>query len=104
MPISQVGSKGKVLWRVSPSGTVQLTDSVAEEEPLEIALQLHGRRLPVAITMRTPGEDLHLALGFLFTEGIIPPNLPLGDGAQVQENSVELTCPPGFTPELQRAE
>ena len=42
-------------------------DVVAREEPLEI--QVQGASL--AVLMRTPGEDLDLALGFLTTEGII---------------------------------
>lgn len=42
-------------------------DSVAAEEPLEI--RVSGRRL--AVTMRTPGDDFALALGFLLSEGII---------------------------------
>jgi FdhD protein len=44
-----------------------LQDLVAVEEPLQIRL---GKR-NVAITMRTPGHDLELAAGFLFTEGIL---------------------------------
>ncbi len=104
MPILQVGSKGKEVLRVSAHATTRLVDQVAEEEPLEIALHYRGRRLPVAITMRTPGQDLQLAIGFLFTEGIIPPNLPVGGGAQVRVNAVELPCPPGFTPDLRRTE
>jgi FdhD protein len=43
------------------------TDTLAVEEPLEIRLA----GCNVAVTMRTPGADLDLALGFLFTEGII---------------------------------
>ena len=48
-------------------GAQSVTDAVAREEPLEIRIE--GR--PVAITMRTPGHDLELAAGFLFTEGVI---------------------------------
>lgn len=43
------------------------SDLVALEEPLEI--RLAGER--VAILMRTPGDDHRLALGYLFSEGII---------------------------------
>jgi FdhD protein len=52
------------------------TDAVATEEPLGIRLgysRADGSRAEeeVAITMRTPGYDEDLAVGFLFTEGII---------------------------------
>ncbi len=43
------------------------SDELAVEEPLQIML---GRRA-LAVTMRTPGHDLDLVTGFLFTEGII---------------------------------
>jgi FdhD protein len=42
-------------------------DSLAAEEPLEI--RIGG--VPLTVTMRTPGNDLELAAGFLLTEGII---------------------------------
>ena len=45
----------------------QNTDMIAREEPLEIRVE--GK--PIAITMRTPGDDLDLAAGFLYTEGVI---------------------------------
>jgi FdhD protein len=50
-------------------------DFLAIEEPLEIRLEFsaENQRITqsISITMRTPGDDFDLALGFLFTEGII---------------------------------
>lgn len=50
-------------------------DLLAVEEPMEIRLDFGTARerhsQPISVTMRTPGNDFELALGFLFTEGII---------------------------------
>jgi FdhD protein len=53
--------------KVEGSGTAPAQDLVAVEEPLEI--RIGGK--PVSITMRTPGNDVELAAGFLFGEGIL---------------------------------
>jgi FdhD protein len=42
-------------------------DYLAAEEPLEIRVA----DKPLSVTMRTPGDDLELAAGFLFTEGLV---------------------------------
>lgn len=62
--------------RISSNAAIEEFDDVlAVEEPLEIRLGFRkGGRLEhkaISITMRTPGEDGELAVGFLFTEGIV---------------------------------
>ncbi|MGN9775141.1 formate dehydrogenase accessory sulfurtransferase FdhD [Micromonospora sp. H33] len=53
--------------------SVRRRDTLAVEEPLEIRVGPPGpgQRRPLAVTMRTPGDDLDLAIGFLLTEGLI---------------------------------
>ena len=66
-------------------------DRVAVEDPLEI--RIAGR--PVAVTMRTPGHDEELALGFCLSEGIPAHSASLP--ADLAANTVEVDAP-GFEP------
>jgi FdhD protein len=59
--------EARVTMREVRRAGVAVLDAVAVEEPLEI--RVDGE--PVATTMRTPGSDADLALGFLFAEGIL---------------------------------
>jgi FdhD protein len=46
-------------------------DQVVTEEPLEIrAGGAHQEAVPIGVTMRTPGNDFELAVGFLLSEGL----------------------------------
>lgn len=62
--------------KIMPGQTFETRDPVAVEEPLEISLEYGPaaarQRQNVSVTMRTPGQDAELAIGFLFTEGILP--------------------------------
>ena len=64
-------------------------DDVAIEEPLEI--RVDGR--PLAVTMRTPGHDEELALGFLYGEGLIVGPARAGPTEDFAANTVEIAGP-----------
>jgi FdhD protein len=65
----------------------QTGDVVAVEEPLE--LRIGGQ--PVAVTMRTPGHDEELALGFALSEGLRPRGARPPD--DLAANTIELDAP-----------
>jgi FdhD protein len=62
-------------------------DLLAVEEPLEI--RIGGQ--PLTVTMRTPGDDLDLAAGFLFTEGLLSPAVDLRQIRMCDENVADAT-------------
>ena len=103
-------------FRGGELGVVDDPDLVATEEPFEIRLgyfRRDGSRAeePVSITMRTPGDDEDLAVGFLFTEGIIRTGSDVqGVVARGQSaaggliNVVRVDLNPGVTVDFKRLE
>lgn len=53
--------------RVTVDARTEVSDRVAVEQPLQV--RLDGQ--PFSVIMRTPGDDPHLAIGFLFSEGVV---------------------------------
>lgn len=81
---------------ILPSNIIKVTDAkrqhtrdnLSVEEPLEIILDFPERkRLTLAITMRTPGNDKELVAGFLFSEGLVKNNSGLLDLSQDTESA-----------------
>jgi FdhD protein len=79
-----------------PAGATE-RDAVAVEEPLEI--RIGGR--PVAVTMRTPGHDEELALGFCLSEGLQPAAARVPD--DLAANTVDVDAPAFDPARLQRS-
>jgi FdhD protein len=88
---------------------LEVEDELAVEEPLEIGLRYGSKDRPiskaVSVTMRTPGHDDELALGFLWTEGIIGRLHQVArTSILVGENKVVVTLNENQAPALQKAE
>ena len=81
-------------------------DVLATEEPLEIMLKTGKDQIPspVSVTMRTPGNDEELAVGFLFTEGIIASKKHLNNtiSQQFSDNQVIISLHPDFDVDLKK--
>jgi FdhD protein len=90
-PAAPPYSTAAVYARRLPSGD-RAEELLAVEEPLEI--RIGGT--PVAVTMRTPGHDEELALGFCLTEGLEPVAAQVPD--DLAANTIEVDAP-AFDPE-----
>jgi FdhD protein len=79
--------EARMIARIERDGGV--ADEVAIEDPLEI--RVDGE--PLAVTMRTPGHDEELALGFLFGEGLIDSARIAGPTGDFASNTIEVAGP-----------
>ncbi len=60
-------SESRIILKLTDGNAVSSEDHLVVEEPMEIRVRGHA----ISITMRTPGHDAELAIGFLLSEGII---------------------------------
>ena len=92
--------------RVTNRTTDSGRDCVAIEEPLEIGLNTYAEGGPVhqtiSVTMRTPGEDSELAVGFLFSEGIVEDMSQVEAISGHRDNRIEVTLAAGHCPDVTR--
>jgi FdhD protein len=92
--------------RMGDVGARSDSDRVAVEEPLEIRLScvVKGARevRSLAITMRTPGDDVNLVAGFLFSEGIVTHGDDISAISEVAENIIQVDLAPEKTFDLER--
>ena len=84
----------KKIIKVLGDDFVEHMDDIAVEEPLQISISILEPESPItnkniSITMRTPGHDQDLAIGFLFTEGIIQASDQI-KGIILGENSINV--------------
>jgi FdhD protein len=67
-------------------------DTLAIEEPLEIIIGYDSagqrQRKTISVTMRTPDHDAELALGFLYTEGVIAAYKDIANVRHIEENRI----------------
>ena len=88
MKESGIGSH-KIIRRKRDGDLEYLPDELTIEEPLEIRI---GRR-PIATTMRTPGHDEELAIGFLLSEAIVHSRDEIASPSLVSDNRVVVDLP-----------
>lgn len=91
---------------MSATGRSSHTDFVAVEEPLELRLVFgpapRRMRATLGVTMRTPGHDAELAVGFLLAEGVIGEAGDILSIHQVEVNAVRIELHPRVQFEVEK--
>ncbi len=93
--MTPVGVRDIAVQRLRGDRVESASERVVVEEPLETRLDGES----VAVTMRTPGSDIELALGFLVSEGVLedPDAVATVGHCDENENVIEVRTQPGAT-------
>lgn len=94
-----------IVHTVTRNAVGEKTDWLAVEEPLEIHVYSKGNKHVLCMTMRTPGfvtdsefdEDIELAVGFMFTEGLIHERADVCTAKRLSENAVLIELAPNVS-------
>jgi FdhD protein len=101
---SMLITQGITITKFTTEGYKTETDLLAVEEPLEIRLAfisgIQHIEKSISITMRTPGNDEELAMGFLFTEGIIENDDQIKNIKSLEENIILLKLADHVKPDI----
>lgn len=82
------------MTRLRDGRATEVVDSLAVEEPLTV--RVNG--VDTATTMRTPGHDIEIALGWLVSEGIVRTPAQVVGAMACDENTVEVRLRDGVAP------
>ena len=109
---TRTGGRSRLrVYSVRDGAFSQRLDELATEEPLEIRLEAGGKTVPLAVTMRTPGDDYELVAGYLYSEGVVQSRADLPGlshcidptvDAEQRHNIVNARLRPGLTADLRR--
>jgi FdhD protein len=94
------------ITKITPENITESTDHIAVEEPLEIIIRYGSAQKrehkTIAVTMRTPCEDVFLAIGFLYTEGIIAHKEDVVSCRFLEENRIIIELRESFVFEVEK--
>lgn len=100
-------TKNWQITRINGNAPFSDTEVLAVEEPLEIRLAYYQgfwKEKSISITMRTPGNDKNLALGFLFAEGIINSYDWVKEVSCPKQNTIVVKLKEDILPNLQHSD
>jgi FdhD protein len=105
--LEMLSIKQVIVRRMDGLSISEFSDILSVEEPLEIRIAydagMERTQKNISVTMRTPGNDLELAVGFLFTEGIISSKDDIKKVSQMN-NIVMVELAEGFVPSLMQSD